>query len=130
VLAIDTIVVAISAVAFHNIKSAFYAAISMYVSSRMVDTILDGASYAKLLYIISDKQRIIADRFIRELNRGVTILSAKGGFTGDDRPVLLIAVRRHQIYFAKQIVHETDPKAFMIFTDATEVYGEGFSRET
>jgi len=126
VLYIDAFVIILSAIVFKNIESGFYAFITIYISTHVIDSILIGLDVAKIIYIISDKNEQIAKRIIEEIGRGATLLSGKGFFTGLERPVLFIAVKKYQIYSVKRIVRETDGNAFMIFTDATEVLGEGF----
>src|SRR5699024_7426025 len=80
----------------------------------------------KVFYIISAQSQQIAQQIIRELDRGVTFLEGRGGFTGQPTQVLLCAVRRFEVSRVKQIVRRCDPKAFWIVGDAGEITGEGF----
>ena len=125
-LAIDVAVVSIYAITFHNIDSALYGVVAMYVCSLAIDTVVYGSSNAKLAYIISDRCEEITEKLLkREL--GGTILSGKGAFTGNSKNVLMCAAKPAKIARIKAVVSEVDPdKAFVIVTDAKEVYGEGF----
>ncbi|MDP4153504.1 MAG: YitT family protein [Bacillota bacterium] len=129
VLIIDIFVITISTIVYKNIESGFYAVITLYISSKVVDSILNGLDFAKLIYIISDKSEEIAHQISLEIGRGATMLHGTGQFTGEDRKVLLIALKKYQMYTVRSIVRELDPHAFMIFTDATEVLGQGFKQK-
>ena len=105
-----------------------YAVLSIFISSRVIDVVQEGLGLSKSALIITDKGEEVTDRILRELSRGVTRLSGRGGFTGREREVLLCVVTRQQVGHLKTIVHRTDPVAFLIIGNANEVLGEGFSR--
>lgn len=125
-LIIDVLVVSVYAVVFRNLNNALYGVIAMYVSSLAMDTVVYGTVNAKLAYIISDRGDAIKSRLI-ELGLGTTVLSGRGAFTGEDKHILLCAAKPSKIAQIKEAVAEIDPeRAFVIVTDAKEVYGEGF----
>lgn len=125
-LIIDVLVVSAYAVVFRNLNNALYGVIAMYVSSLAMDTVVYGTVNAKLAYIISDHGDAIKTKLI-ELGLGTTVLNGRGAFTGDDKRILLCAAKPSKIAQIKAAVMEIDPeKAFVIVTDAKEVYGEGF----
>ena len=125
-LVIDVAVVSIYALVFGNIHSALYGAVAMYVSAISVDMVVYGSSNAKLAYIISDRCEEITEKLLKK-ELGGTILSGKGAFTGNSKNVLMCAAKPAKIARIKAVVSEVDPdKAFVIVTDAKEVYGEGF----
>lgn len=125
-LAIDVTVVSIYALTFHSLNSALYGVIAMYISSIAMDMVVYGSMNAKLAYIISDKCEQITQKLM-EMELGATILNGKGAFTGNNKNILMCAVRPAKIARIKALVAEVDPeKAFVIVTDAREVYGEGF----
>lgn len=121
----DSIIVALSAIIFHNIDRALYATIAMIVFTVVFDTVLYGSDGAKLLYIITEADRPIAARLM-ELDVGVTYLEGIGAYTDKPKKVILCAMRKQIFPQARQIVREEDPGAFMIVTSATEIFGEGF----
>ncbi len=121
----DVLVIALSVWIF-GISISTYAAISVVLTSRVADRITYGSRNAYSAHIISDRYREISDAVLEELNRGVTVLQGQGMYTGEERRVLLCAVSRKQAVLLREIVAETDPKAFMILTDAREIRGEGF----
>lgn len=127
-LLIDFGVILFAAVAFQSFRIALYAIVSLYISSKIIDVILEGVGFAKALFIISDMSEVIAPRIMKELDRGVTALRGIGMYTGSDKQVLLCVVHRGQLVRLKTIVNEIDEKAFIILTDIREVLGEGFKR--
>ena len=106
---------------------ALYATINIYVTSRVIDSIMVGFSGNKACLIISSSWEKIRQRILSEVNRGVTELSARGGYTGEERPTLLCVLSRQEIALLKNIVQEEDKKAFMIIMEAHEAIGDGFS---
>lgn len=125
-LIIDVTVVSIYALVFKNIHSAMYGAVAMYVSSIAMDMVVYGSVNAKVAYIISDKCEEITEKLLAS-DVGATILTGKGAFTGAEKNVLMCAAKPAKIARVKALVASIDPdKAFVIVTDAKEVYGEGF----
>ncbi len=107
--------------------AALYALIGVYVCSRVIDTVTIGFSGNKACFVISEEWEKIRDRIMYEMNRGVTQLTAKGGYTGEERPTLMCVISRPEIMQIKRIVREEDEKAFMIVMEAHEAIGDGFS---
>ena len=125
-LMIDSVVVIGSGVVTRNLETPLYSIIVLYVSSRVIDLVLNGVGYAKAVHIISDEPEKIGKSILANLNRGVTVLKGKGFYTGKDKEVLLCIIGRSQIIKLKELVDDIDKKAFVMVTDATEVLGEGF----
>ncbi|GGE36371.1 UPF0750 membrane protein YvjA [Pullulanibacillus camelliae] len=122
---IDGLIVLSSAVAL-SLESALYALIGMYLTGKMIDVVQMGFSNSKMAIIISNEQEKLRTTILKEVDRGVTRLEAKGGYTDDNRPTLLCVVSQNEITKLKQLVKVIDPTAFVIVTNATEVLGEGF----
>lgn len=127
-LLLDVLVVAFSALAYRTFESPLYAAIVIFITSRVIDTVLYGMSSGtgKMMFIISPKNQEIADCIMEELGRGVTEFYARGCYTKQDRGVLLCAVRRQEVHKTYGIVRRLDPDAFIIVGEAGEINGEGF----
>jgi uncharacterized membrane-anchored protein YitT (DUF2179 family) len=107
-------------------QKALYALITLYVSGLVVDTTLEGARSVRSAMIVTDQCKEISSRILDEMERGVTILNGTGAYTGEARPVLYCVVTRSEVQQLKRIVHELDPKAFMVVGAAHEALGEGF----
>lgn len=122
----DFVVLVLAALAFGRMESALYGVVALFLSTRVMDTVLYGLNTAKVAYIISDNWRQIAAALMEEQGRGVTILRGQGAYTGAEKQVLMIAFRQKEIVQIKRIVHELDARAFFIACDAHEVLGEGF----
>ena len=127
--AIDGIVVILAGIYIH-IEHALYAFISIYVSSMLINVVVDGLTTEKACYVITSAYEQVKTELMAELNRGVTVLDAKGGFSGEERPVLLCVVSAQEVARLKLIVRRTDDKAFVFISDAHEVLGEGFRQLT
>lgn len=125
VLAIDGLIVISSAFVF-SIEAALYALVAMYLTGKTIDLVQMGPGYSKMAVIISDKQEEVKQGILHDIDRGVTKLSAFGGYTDDERPVLLCVVGQNEVTKLKHLVRSIDSKAFVIVSNATEVLGEGF----
>lgn len=126
ILIVDATVVIASAFVYHNVESALYAVICILVSSVLMDTLIYGRRKGKMLLIVSKKEKEIADDILHSLDRGVTMLKAVGAYTGEDKHVLLCAVRPSEVYVLRTLVYDRDPQAFIMVTTTDEVLGEGF----
>lgn len=123
----DLLIIALAGFVF-SLDIALYAAISLFVSSKVVDFVQEGFGLAKAAVIISDADREIARRVLAELDRGATYLEGAGAYTGERRGVLLVVVSQAQVTHLKNIAHDVDPRAFIVVGSASEVLGEGFKR--
>jgi len=126
-LGIDFIVITAAGLIF-NLSLAMYALFALFISSRVIDLIQEGMNYAKAVYIISDNTQQIAKAILNELSRGVTVLGGRGGYTGENREILLCVITRMEVARLKKLVYHLDPKAFVIISDVHEVLGEGFQK--
>ncbi len=125
-MSIDVVVVTASAFVFGDIEKALYAGISVGVTSFVLDLVLYGRDGAKLIYIISDHPEKISKRLLEELDVGVTFLEGAGAYSGKEKQVIFCVLKKPLSPRAEAIVKEEDAQAFMIVTNATEIYGEGY----
>ena len=130
VLLVDLVVVLISAFVYRNYESPLYAIINIFVSSKLIDAVLYGADTGtgKMMFIISPKNKEIAQRIMTDISRGVTELRSRGAYRGEEGEVLLCAVRRSEVYKTQDIIRSVDPGAFVIVGDAGQISGEGFKQ--
>ncbi len=126
--AVDLVVVAASVLVYGNIESAFFALISMFVTSKAIDTIVYGGDKGKLVLIISNNSEEVAKNILENIGRGATFLKASGAYKKDDKNVIMTAVRTSQFYKLKKLVKSVDPMAFMIVSEASEIAGQGFKK--
>ena len=121
----DTLVILAAGFVF-GWQKALYAIITLYVSGLVVDTTMEGTGTVRTALIICGQSEVGSQRILTEMERGVTILEGAGAYTDEPRPVLYCVVTRSEVQQLKAIVHETDPKAFMVIGVAYEALGEGF----
>ncbi len=126
-LVMDAVIVAAYAVIFKIYDSAMYSLICMFVMSKVVDLVLYGLDNSSICYIISEhSEEIVKEITFGELHRGVTLLSAEGAYSHEKRPVVMCVIKRPQITAIRRLVRLLDPNAFLIVTDAKNVFGKGF----
>lgn len=126
ILIIDALVVAGSAIVMKSYEGVLYSAVSIFAYSATIDAVMGGAERAKVAYIVSTKYEAIASEITEKLGRGITLLTGSGWYTGEDKRVIMCVVKRHEEFALKMIIEKSDPAAFMILSDATEVVGMGF----
>ena len=105
-----------------------YSLITIYISSRVIAYLLDGASYDKLLFIISDHHEELKRFIIDDLDRSATYIKSKGMYTDSLRDMIFLVVSRKEVRLVQHKIKEIDPKAFVVVTDAYETFGEGFKQ--
>ncbi len=103
-----------------------YSLIIIYTTSRVVAYMLDGASYDKLLFIISDNTEALKQFILHDLDRSATYIKSRGMYTGNDRDMIFLVVSRKEVRQVQHKIREIDRKAFVVVTDAYDTYGEGF----
>ena len=105
-----------------------YSLITIYISSRVIAYLLDGASYDKLLFIISDHHAELKRFIVDDLDRSATYIKAKGMYTERDRDMIFLVVSRKEVHLVQHKIREIDPSAFVVVTDAYDTFGEGFKQ--
>ena len=123
---LDCVVVLCAAI-FVGIGYALYSLICIFVTGKVVDIVIIGFHHNRACFIISGRWEAITGEILHAMDRGVTQLTARGGFSGQERPVLLCIVPLPEVTRLKAVVQEADPNAFMFVTEATEAVGEGFA---
>ena len=125
--ALDFLVVLAAAI-FIGGTEALYAMIDIYVCGRVIDAVMVGFGGNKACFVMTDAWQKITGRVLNEIERGCTLLEARGAYSGTSRPVVMCVMSRQEMTALKRIVQEEDEKAFMFITEAHEALGEGFSR--
>ncbi|GAB6927527.1 YitT family protein [Paenibacillus sp. JCM 10914] len=125
VVLLDAIVISSAALVL-SFEQALYALIGLYVTGKVIDAVELGFSFTKVAYVISDHTEPITKAILEDLDRGLTKLTAEGGYTGEHRTVLMVVVGQSEIPRLKTLVQSVDPNAFVIISNAHEVLGEGF----
>jgi uncharacterized membrane-anchored protein YitT (DUF2179 family) len=123
---VDSIIVLLGLIVFRDWKIPLYSWIVIFITGRVIDIVLEGISYEKSLFIISEKHEEIREKIINNLNRGGTYIDGKGMFNMADRKIIFTVVSRRELALLEEYIHKIDPKAFLTVLDAREILGEGF----
>lgn len=124
----DAIVVAAGMFVFGSVESGLYAIIMIFVSTKVIDALIYGTGNGKMLMIVTEKADEVAQAMVRSSPRGVSIIPAKGAYTGADKNVLLCVARKHEISGILKTVKSIDDKTFIIVCEANEILGKGFNK--
>ena len=127
-LIIDAVVISGSAFII-GLEKAMYTLVMVFVASKIIDFVQEGAYAARSAMIISDYTEEIAERIIHDMKRGATISKARGAYTNNEKEILFCVISRNEIARLKKLVREIDPKAFIVLSDVHDVLGEGFERK-
>ncbi len=122
----DMVVIAISAIVFRSIESALYAAVVIFVSSKVIDYILYGMAKSKMLMVVTDHADEISKELVNSSPRGVSIVPATGAYTGQQKNMLVCVLRSNEVAPAIKLIKSIDPNTFTIITEANEIIGKGF----
>lgn len=125
-LIFDSIVIIAAGLVFGTFEAAIYASIATVITMYTMDAVLYGKDGARLIYIISDYADKVTDSLLHEANVGVTWLYGVGTFQSKEKKIILCVADKKKSLQVEEIVKEHDPEAFMIISNATEIYGEGY----
>lgn len=124
---IDGMVVLSAGIANGNLETGLYSAIALYIIVKVIDAIISGFDYSKAFMIITTQPEKLRCAIVNDIKRGVTLLDAKGGYTNEEKNILLVVVnKKQQEVQLKKLIKNEDPNAFIIVSEAHEVLGEGF----
>lgn len=126
----DLTVAAMTGIAFGDITCALYSGVAIFISGKVIDMVVYSFDNSNVAIIISNSHEQIANQIMHQLERGVTYLDGHGGYSYNDKAVILTAVKKYQLAELKKIVGEIDPDAFVIVQEAHQVLGDGFSHYT
>ena len=124
----DFAVAALTGITFHNISSALYSGVAIFITGKVIDAVVYSFDYSKVVVIISDSYERISRVIKEDLDRGVTYLHGEGAYSNSSKKVIFSVVKKQQIAELKRSVVEIDPNAFIVVQDAHQVLGEGFGR--
>ena len=123
---VDVAVVLVAVVIFRDMEVAMTSAITIFVTSKVIDAMAQGVDYAKVIYVITDRGVELSAALNQNTERGNTLIKASGGFTGTDKQLLITVTRRNVLSQTLHLIKQVDPAAFTFVTNSTEVHGEGF----
>lgn len=126
ILIFDAFVVIFGGIIYRNFESMLYASVVIFVSAQVLDFVIFGVSRGAMILIISEKSETIRNLIIKDLDRGVTVLKAQGGYSKADKDVLLCACFDNQTHKLIKKIKSADENAFFIVTQSKQILGNGF----
>jgi len=123
---VDSAIVLIGFIVFRDWKIPLYSWIVIFIAGKVIDVVIQGISYDKTLFIISDKHEEIRAKIIGDLNRGGTFLKGEGMFNGTEKKIIFTVVNRRELSMLENYIHKIDPMAFLTVINANEIIGRGF----
>ena len=126
IVIIDVIIVILNVFFFKEIEIGLYSAIAIYIMGKMIDIVFEGINFTKMIFIVSNKYKEIANKIGEKYGRGSTAIYAKGMYTREKKMMLLCVVSRNEVAKIKEISLNIDPKSFIIIANARETWGKGF----
>lgn len=125
-LMLDAAIIGMSGIVFGNFNAVLYGILSSVATSAALDFVLYGGDEARLIYIISDKAEGIAEKLLEDVDIGVTFLNGSGAYHNTEKKVIMCVVKKQLAPQVEEVVENDDQGAFMIITNASEIYGEGY----
>lgn len=126
ILMVDFVIILFAMYLYKNINIGLYSIIALWLTAHVLDLILEGFNFAKLVLIISDEYQDIASLINTKLKRGATFLNGQGTYTNNAKKVIMCTIKEKEIPMLKDIIKSVDKDSFVLITDAREVLGEGF----
>jgi uncharacterized membrane-anchored protein YitT (DUF2179 family) len=126
IMIVDFAVISTAGITTHSVELALLGYLALFLSSKVIDLVLEGIDYARAAFIVSKKSEKITDEIFEKMQRGVTILSGRSAYTKEERPVIMCVITKKETPFFKSLINKVDKDAFVILTDVFEVLGRGF----
>jgi len=123
---VDSVIVLVGLAAFGDWRIPLYSWIVIFITGKVIDVVIEGISYDKTLFIISEKHQEIRSKIIHDLNRGGTLIEAKGMYNYADKTIIFTVVNRRELAILEDYIHSVDPAAFLTVINANEILGQGF----
>lgn len=124
---IDGIVILLAGFVTKNIEIALYATVSLYITVKVSDVIVEGFNFSKAILIITDTPDILANSIMDELDRGITFLEGRGGYSNFHKDIIFIVVSKREEAALIRLIHRVDPGAFVVISTVQDVLGNGFN---
>lgn len=124
----NAVIIGANAIVYKSMESALYGIIATYLTGAVIDQIVYGGDKQKNAFIITNRPKEVSKIIMDTLHHGVTSMDATGMYSGTGKNVLMTVARRHETSMLKNMIAETDPEAFVILSEVTEVFGNGFKQ--
>jgi uncharacterized membrane-anchored protein YitT (DUF2179 family) len=125
---VDSVIVLLGLIVFADWKIPLYSWVVIFITGKVIDAVIQGISYEKMLLIISEKPEEIRNKIIKDLNRGGTYFHGQGMYNEEEKRIIYTVVNRRELVMLKEFIKHTDPRAFVSVVDASEILGNGFRK--
>jgi uncharacterized membrane-anchored protein YitT (DUF2179 family) len=126
IMIVDFLVITTAGITTRSIELALLGYLALFLSSKVIDLVLEGIDYARAAFVISTKTDKITDAIYEKMRRGVTILDGHSPYSKEEKPVIMCVITKKQTPFFRSLIKKIDKDAFVILTDVFEVLGKGF----
>lgn len=126
IMLVDSCVVVFGIIVLGDWRLPLYSLITIFVIAKMIDMVIDGTRYDKLLFIISDRHELLESFILDEMGRGATYIKSSGMYTKKDRDMIFLVVSRREVTAVQDKIKEIDPESFVVVVNAHETFGDGF----
>jgi uncharacterized membrane-anchored protein YitT (DUF2179 family) len=126
VLASDLVVIVLAGILYKSVETVLFSLVIIFLNSLAVDEVVSGRNNSKMMLIMTSRPNEVMRDIMTEMDRGVSVLNAVGGYTGEERKMLMCVVRTHEVPQVRKLIEKYDEKPFIIVADSSEVLGEGF----
>ncbi len=123
---VDSVIVLLGLVVFKDWAIPLYSLITIFVTGKIADLVLEGISYNKTVFIISEKHSQIKDKLLFGINRGGTYIQARGMYSNQEKNMIFTNVNRRELVALQEFIKEIDHDAFVTVLDAKDIIGDGF----
>jgi uncharacterized membrane-anchored protein YitT (DUF2179 family) len=126
IMIVDVVVITLAGVTTNSIELALLGYLALFLSSKVIDIVLEGMDYARAAFVVSQKNEKIVEEIYEKMKRGVTILDGYSPYTKEKRPVIMCVITKRETQIFRSLIKDIDDEAFVILTDVFEVLGRGF----
>lgn len=123
---VDACIVIFGLISFGDWKIPLYSWIVIFITGKVIDTVLEGIDYEKTLFIISEKYEEISKKILYDIGRGGTFIEGKGMYNQDEKNIIFVNVNRREMAVLQDSINQIDPEAFVTVINANEILGKGF----
>jgi len=125
-LSISVMIILSGLIVFKTVDLALYGFLATIIYAMVIDMVFKTLNNNNLLFIITSEQEKIVSVITSVFKRGVTVLDVKGGYSGEEKGMIMLAIKRKEIQGCHNAVLQCDPDAFVIISRSEEVHGNGF----
>ncbi len=126
IMFVDGTVIALSFVFFRDVELTLYGVVTLAISTYVIDAVIRKLNVSKLAFIVTKKGEDVAKKLVTTAPRGCTIVNAVGAYTNSETKMLVCALKDNELPAFQRKILEIDEGAFIIFSESSQIVGNGF----